>query len=69
MTKKITPLLKQKSYIKIFQALATLEQVVNQFFDHVMVMDPYEQLRVNRLALLQALSKTFKEVADISLLA
>jgi glycyl-tRNA synthetase beta chain len=39
---------------------------VDTFFDDVMVMVDDETLRVNRLALLQALNNLFLRVADFS---
>ena len=46
--------------------LAELRQPVDTFFDDVMVMTEDEQLRDNRLALLNALHGLFLRVADIS---
>jgi glycyl-tRNA synthetase beta chain len=39
---------------------------VDSFFDQVMVMDPEEKLRANRLALLAELRGLFAGVADLS---
>ena len=46
--------------------LAALQAPVDRFFDDVMVMTDDEQLRDNRLALLNALYGLFLRVADIS---
>lgn len=59
------------SYRDLFQALVAVEPAVTAFFDKggVMVMDPDERLRGNRLALLTALITPFAQVADFRLLA
>jgi glycyl-tRNA synthetase beta chain len=58
-------------YRALFQALVRLEPAVTAFFDKggVMVMDPDERLRGNRLALLTRLLAPFAAVADFRLLA
>ncbi|MCR5347893.1 MAG: glycine--tRNA ligase subunit beta [Fretibacterium sp.] len=49
----------------LMQLLAELSPVVASFFDDVMVMDPDEAVRANRLALLRRCSALFKEVGDL----
>ncbi len=56
-------------YTEALTGLASLQGPVDQFFDEVMVMAEAEDVRVNRLALLQSLRNLFLQVADISLLA
>ncbi|SEH05187.1 glycine--tRNA ligase subunit beta [Candidatus Venteria ishoeyi] len=46
--------------------LSGLRDVVDNFFDEVMVMDEDMQVRHNRLALLQNLSAVFLQIADVS---
>ena len=48
--------------------LAGLRDVVDTFFEKVMVMAEDEALRLNRLTLLSRLRNLFLEVADISVL-
>ena len=48
--------------------LAELSPVVSAFFDDVMVMDPDEGVRANRLALLRRCSALFEEVGDLGAL-
>lgn len=48
--------------------LAELSPVVSAFFDDVMVMDPDERVRANRLALLKRCSALFEEVGDLGAL-
>ncbi|MBE1286551.1 MAG: glycine--tRNA ligase subunit beta [Alteromonadaceae bacterium] len=55
-------------YSELLASLATLKAPVDEFFDNVMVMADAENLRNNRLALLQALRELFLTTADISLL-
>ena len=62
------PLFKQRDYTNALCQLAALHAPVDAFFDNVMVMADDTALRDNRLALLQALSALFLQVADISLL-
>jgi glycyl-tRNA synthetase beta chain len=62
------PLFQQRDYTNALRRLATLQTPVDDFFDNVMVMADDDALRDNRLALLQALSDLFLQVADISLL-
>ena len=60
------PLLEQRDYTNALCQLAALQVPVDTFFDDVMVMTDDVALRNNRLALLQALSELFLQVADIS---
>ena len=51
------------------EQLATLREPVDAFFDAVMVMDEDQNLRENRLALLNQMRKLFLHTADLSRLA
>jgi glycyl-tRNA synthetase beta chain len=62
------PLFRRRDYTRALCQLAALKVPVDSFFDSVLVMADDEALRDNRLALLQALSDLFLQVADISLL-
>ena len=66
MAQKTTPLFDAGDYTGALLQLATLREPVDTFFDDVMVMVDDETLRVNRLALLQALNNLFLRVADFS---
>ena len=44
--------------------MARLKGVIHRFFDHVMVLAKEEELRKNRIALLQRVRKLFESVAD-----
>jgi len=65
----LTPLFSNRQYKEALSELSVLRDVVDSFFDHVMVMSDDETLKNNRLALLQQLRSLFFEVADISYLA
>jgi len=45
---------------------ASLRPKLDRFFDEVMVMTDDEQIRANRLALLQKLCRDFSTIADFS---
>lgn len=55
-------------YRESLHALVSLRKPVDDFFDGVMVMAPEEDVRANRLALLNAVVVLFKRVADLSCL-
>ncbi|MCW8195557.1 glycine--tRNA ligase subunit beta [Proteobacteria bacterium 005FR1] len=67
--KDVEPLFAKQQYTEGLEALASLREMVDSFFDHVMVMTDDEALRNNRLALLKQLRELFLQVADISLLS
>jgi glycyl-tRNA synthetase beta chain len=58
-----------QDYTRILTALATLRNVIDNFFDNVMVMADDEAVKNNRLALLSLLRQLFLTTADISILA
>ena len=66
ITQTVTPLLEEGDYTSAMKHLASLKEPVDLFFDQVMVMADDSGLRNNRLCLLQALSRLFIQVADIS---
>lgn len=63
---QVTPLFAAGDYQQALDALATLREPVDNFFDQVMVMADDESIRRNRLALLASLQALFLEVADIA---
>jgi glycyl-tRNA synthetase beta chain len=56
----------EHKYQAAFKHLASLAEPVDAFFDNVMVNDPVEETRLNRLAILQQLNIMFSAIADIS---
>jgi len=64
--KGIRPLWPERHYFEILESLAALFQPLNRFFDAVMVMDPNEAIRHNRLSLLFKVKNMFAPFADFS---
>jgi glycyl-tRNA synthetase beta chain len=56
----------EREYAKALAEISRIRPAVDAFFDKVMVMVEDEQLRANRLALLQTLLKEFSTIADFS---
>jgi glycyl-tRNA synthetase beta chain len=56
----------KREYGEALSVLSTAREPVDAFFDKVMVMVEDEQIRANRLALLQTLLKEFSTIADFS---
>ncbi len=65
---QLAPLFAAGDYQQALTVLAGLRDVVDTFFEKVMVMAEDEALRLNRLTLLSRLRNLFLEVADISVL-
>ena len=55
-----------RDYEAALMEIAKLRPAVDKFFDKVMVMVDDDNLRANRLALLQTLVKEFSTIADFS---
>ncbi|WEM42315.1 glycine--tRNA ligase subunit beta [Photobacterium sp. DA100] len=68
MLTSLSPIFASGDYQQALSELATLREAVDAFFDNVMVMADDEQLKVNRLTMLNLLRNEFLKVADISLL-
>jgi glycyl-tRNA synthetase beta chain len=56
----------EKRYIDALEATAAIRPEVDSFFDAVMVMDPEEAVRANRLALLEFIVGHFGRIAEFS---
>ena len=65
---QLAPLYAEGKYQEALTELASLRESVDAFFDSVMVMDKDDNIRRNRLTLLNELRNLFLGVADISLL-
>ncbi|MDX1466694.1 MAG: glycine--tRNA ligase subunit beta [Halomonas sp.] len=65
---QVMPLFAEARYSQALDALASLREPVDRFFDQVMVMADDDAVKRNRLALLAGLQALFLEVADIALL-
>ncbi len=57
---------RQQDYVGALECIARLRPPVDAFFEQVMVMDPDEEVRAARLALLNDLVKTFSRIAAFS---
>jgi glycyl-tRNA synthetase beta chain len=66
MEAEVMPLFDKRDYEPALAQLAGLREVVDTFFDDVMVMADDEAVRNNRLALLNGLRGLFLRVADLS---
>ena len=64
----LVPLFAAGDYQQALTELSELRDVVDTFFDNVMVMADDEALKINRLTLLNTLRNQFLNVADISVL-
>jgi glycyl-tRNA synthetase beta chain len=66
MAGTVAPLFAERDYEAALKQLSGLREVVDAFFDAVMVMADDDAIRANRLALLNRLRNLFLEVADLS---
>lgn len=66
LKRQTEPLIQDGKYQEALVELASLQQVVDNFFDEVMVMCEDDDLRKNRIHLLGHLSALFIQIADIS---
>lgn len=56
----------KSDFASVLEALATLYTPLNQFFTDVLVMDPNEEIRKNRMALLRVVVNLFDRFGDFS---
>lgn len=63
---KAIGLIDREDYEGALVELARLRKPVDAFFESVLVMDPDEQVRTNRLSLLSEISRLFYRIADFS---
>lgn len=66
LSAEVHPLLDQGDYTEALKRLASLRNPVDTFFDKVMVMADEQDIRVNRLALLNNMHNLFMRVADLT---
>ncbi len=64
--KPLTELIKKQNYTDALLLLLSLRKKIDKFFDNVLVMTGDQNLRQNRLALLDYLKSLFMKVADLS---
>ncbi|WP_448567605.1 glycine--tRNA ligase subunit beta [Thalassotalea ganghwensis] len=65
---ELAPLMAEKDYQSALTLLSQLKQPIDTFFDNVMVMADDEQIKINRLTLLNDIRNSFLAIADISVL-
>ncbi len=65
---KVKPLTDAKQYQEALTELALLREPIDTFFDNVMVMADDDNVKVNRLTLLNQIRNSFLAIADISVL-
>ncbi|MFW6134659.1 MAG: DALR anticodon-binding domain-containing protein, partial [Elusimicrobiota bacterium] len=58
--------IKAHDYYGVLKILASLRKSVDNFFDEVLVMDPDEQIKKNRLAFLNNIVSLFSPLGKIS---
>lgn len=68
ISNKVKPLQEARDYKAVLSELSQIKQPIDKFFDSVMVMAEDEQVKTNRLTLLNEIRNSFLAIADISLL-
>jgi glycyl-tRNA synthetase beta chain len=66
---EVRDILKDGRYYDAIILFSSLTEPVNAFFDNVLVMDKREEIKLNRLALLNEVWRTILSVADFSKLS
>ena len=66
---KVSSALAHKDFDAACGALAALKEPIDRFFDDVLVMDEHDDVRENRLRLLNRFASVFAGVADVSALS
>ncbi len=66
--KELGNYLKGRKYLELLERVASIREIVNEFFDRVMVMDKDERIRTNRLSLLNRLRQIVLNVANFNAL-
>lgn len=63
---RVRQLIDDHRYLDALDIMVTLGPEIDNFFDEVMVMAEDKRLRENRIALLQAISRLYRRIADFS---
>lgn len=63
---EVNQLLAQKNYMDVLETMATLQPVIDHFFEQVMVMVDDQKVRTNRLAILASIAGGIFSFADFS---
>ena len=68
ISNKVKPLQQVRDYKAVLSELSQIKEPIDEFFDNVMVMADDEQVKINRLTLLNEIRNSFLVIADISVL-
>ena len=60
--------IKESSYAELFEGLKSTNPAIENFFEHVLVMDKDEKIKQNRLSMLSMLKNKYNLIADFSFL-
>ncbi|MCG6534115.1 MAG: glycine--tRNA ligase subunit beta, partial [Syntrophales bacterium LBB04] len=63
---KVDAFINRGDYLSGLREMAHLRRPVDDFFEAVLVMAPKDEIRINRLSLLEAISGMFREIADFA---
>ncbi len=66
VSSRLPDLLQDKKFAEAMDLFTSLTTPVNSFFDNVLVMDKNEEIKQNRLSLLNDIWKTLSSIADFS---
>jgi glycyl-tRNA synthetase beta chain len=64
--KDVSPLIKKGEYVEVLSVISRLRDVIDEFFNEVMVMVEDTDIKNNRLALLKSISEYMGNIADFS---
>jgi glycyl-tRNA synthetase beta chain len=65
---RVQQFIQEKEFLEALEIMVTLGPEIDNFFDEVLVMTDDPNLRQNRIALLQRISKLYRQIADFSAL-
>ncbi len=68
MSTEIEKLISENNYIQVCSNFIDMKPIVDNFFDKVLVMDKNENIKNNRIALLQKFDNLLLKIADFSIL-
>jgi len=69
INEELSRMMGKSEYYEAFLLLSSITNVINNFFDNVLVMDKREHIKLNRLALLKSIREVSVRLADFSKLA
>ncbi|MBZ0157925.1 MAG: glycine--tRNA ligase subunit beta [Alphaproteobacteria bacterium] len=66
VTPHVSSLLQENKYYDALKLLMTLKDLINRFFDKVLIMDKDERIKGNRLSLIRSIQALARQIADLS---